>query len=76
MAEIEVAAWTSFVAVVKSFLGQNKVAYYQEVVENDAKKLPSSWNKNEYQNPLPEYLGDVNEEQGELFYQNIKTMEE
>ncbi|KAK5649680.1 hypothetical protein RI129_000709 [Pyrocoelia pectoralis] len=84
MNEIESNAWCSFVTVVQNFLGNHKAKNYIELVEN----MLSNFNilgcnmsiKVHYLyshlDRFPENLGDLSEEQGERFHQDIKTMED
>lgn len=84
MTEVEAAAWSSFTAVVKGFLGRKKVNNYQELVKamlNDFQALGTRMSIKihylfSHLDRFPENLGDVSEEQGERFHQDIKTMEE
>ena len=80
----ELAAWTSFVKVVKNFLGNNKAGNYVELVstmlENFRKlgalmsiKIHFLFSHLEH---FPANLGDVSDEQGERFHQDIKIMED
>ena len=84
MTEIEAAAWSSFVAVVKGFLGKKKASNYQELVEVMLKNFQALEARMSIKihylfshlDRFPENLSDVSEEQGERFHQDIKTMEE
>ena len=84
MTEVEAAAWSSFTAVVKGFLGRKKVNNYQELVKvmlENFKALGTRMSIKihylfSHLDRFPENLGDVSEEQGERFHQDIKTMEE
>jgi hypothetical protein len=84
MTEIEAAAWSSFVAVVNGFLGKKKASNYQELVEVMLKNFQALGTRMSIKihylfshlDKFPENLGDVSEEQGERFHQDIKTMEE
>lgn len=84
MTENEKNAWTSFVSVIKNFLGNKRSENYQEIVETMLKNLKvlginmSSkihYLHNHLEN-FPENLGDYSEEQGERFHQDFRTMEE
>ena len=83
MTEIEAAAWSSFVVVVKGFLGKKKASNYQELVEVMLKNFQALGTRMSIKiyylfghlNRFSENLGDVSEEQGERFHQDIKTME-
>jgi hypothetical protein len=83
MNEIESCAWSSFVLVVKNFLGNKKADNYIQLVEdmllhfnrlgcNMSVKLHYL---HSHLDRFPENLGDLSEEQGERFHQDIKTME-
>jgi hypothetical protein len=83
MNEIESCAWSSFVLVVINFLGNKKRDNYTQLVEDmlchfirlghnmsvKVHYLHSNLDR------FPENLGDLSEEQGERFHQDIKTME-
>ena len=84
MNEIESATWYSFVLVVKNFLGKDKAENYSQLVDD----MLSNFNKlgcnmsikvhflHSHLDRFPDNLGDLSEEQGERFHQDIKTMEE
>ena len=80
---VESAAWISFSLVVKNFLGNTKAGNYKELVEDmlfNFKNLGVKMNiKVHYSfyhlDRFPENLGDLSEEQGERFHQDIKVME-
>ena len=84
MNEIELASWWSFVEVVQSFLGNRKAGNYKDVVQ----KLLDNFQAfginmsikvhflHSHLDRFPENLGDVSDEQGERFHQDIKVMEE
>ena len=83
MSAVEKEAWTAFRHVVHSFLGNNKSDNYKEIVENlivryaDMKcrmsiKLHYLHSHLEFFRPN---LGDVSEEHGERFHQDILAME-
>jgi hypothetical protein len=82
MNEIESCAWSSFVLVVKNFLG-NKKADYTQLVEDmlfHFNRLGCNMSVkvhylHSHLNRFPENLGDLSEEQGERFHQDMKTME-
>ena len=85
MTEKEFAAWISFTVVVKNFLGNNKVANnYIQIVEDMLSKFQSLGAKMSIKihylfshlDRFPENLGELSEEQGERFHQDIKVMEE
>ena len=79
----ENSAWKSFRDVVDNFLGKHKSENYKELVHNliyacqDIKANMSI--KMHFLNShlvrFPENLGDVSDEQGERFHQDIKEME-
>lgn len=83
MTKYEKAAWVDFKNVVKSFLGNKKDENYEAVVE----KMLKSFEKlgcnmslkvhflHSHLKSFPENLGDMSEEQGERFHQDIKEME-
>ena len=84
MNDIELAAWSSLVEVVKNFLGNQKADNYEELVRNMLENfrilgINMSIKVHFLHNHLdrfPENLGDVSDEQGEIFHQDIKLMEE
>ena len=84
MNDIELAAWTSFVEMTQKFLGNFKDENYKEIVQNCLNnfrimgcnmsiKVHFLFNHVER---FPDNLGDVSDEQGERFHQDIKIMEE
>ena len=84
MTEKEFAAWISFTVVVKNFLGNNKANNYIQIVEDMLSKFQSLGAKMNIKihylfshlDRFPENLGELSEEQGERFHQDIKVMEE
>lgn len=84
MTEIEAEAWTSFVSVVKNFLGNHKAAHYSEIVNQmlmNFEKLGVNMSikihfLHSHLDRFPDNLGDYSEEQGERFHQDIKVMEQ
>ena len=84
MTEVEKAAWHSFVAVVKGFLGNTKASNYVDPVEvmlTNFQALGSRMSIKvhylfSHLDRFPENLGNMSEEQGERFHQDIKLMEE
>ena len=76
-------AWTSFKAVVDNFLGNNKADNYKDIVENllinfKKMKVNQSLKIHFLENHLgffPSNLGDVSDEHGERFHQDISVME-
>jgi hypothetical protein len=84
MTVVEKSAWNEFVWVVKNFLGNNKLVDYPQHIEqlmvhfqrlgcNISIKLHFLFS---HLDRFPENLSDLSEEQGERFYQDIRTMEE
>lgn len=84
MTVVEKSAWNEFVWVVKNFLGNKKSADYPQHIEqlmlhfqqlgcNMSIKLHFLFS---HLDRFPENLGDLSEEQGERFHQDIRTMEE
>lgn len=84
MNELESNAWCSFVEVVKNFLGNHKAANYVELVEQMLSNFHTLGCNmsikihylHSHLDRFPENLGDVSEEQGERFHQDISIMEE
>ena len=84
MNAVESAAWCSYISVVKEFLGNNKADNYQELVEMMLTNFQALGARMSIKvhylfshlDRFPENLGDVSEEQGERFHQDIKSMEE
>ena len=84
MSTVEQRAWSAFKETVKNFLGNHKAENYKEII----KELMSSFRKlgcnmsikvhylHSHLDKFPENLGDVSEELGERFHQDIKVMEE
>jgi hypothetical protein len=83
MNEIEACAWSSFVLVVKYFLRNKKADNYTQLVEDmlfHFSRLGCNMSvKVHYLHSnvdrFPEKLGDLSEEQGERFPQDMKAME-
>jgi hypothetical protein len=79
--KIESCAWSSFVLVVKSFLGNKKadnytiiediLFYFNMLVCNMNVKVHYL---HSHLDRFPENLGKLTKEQGERFYEDIKTM--
>lgn len=79
----ELDAWRAFVKVIKGFLGKNKDENYEALVQ----QLLVAYEALGYRmslkihflhshiNFFPENLGDVSDEMGERFHQDIRTME-
>ncbi len=84
MTAVEKRAWEAFVSVVKNFLGNEKAENYKDVVE----RMLQSYHRlgcnmsikvhflNSHLDEFPANLGDVSDEHGERFHQDIKVMEE
>ena len=83
MNRTELEAWSSFVLVVKNFLGNNKALNYADLVSN---MLIAFKNRGcnmsikmhylfSHMDRFPENLGSMSDEQGERFHQDIKEME-
>ena len=76
--------WLSFVVVVKNFLGNKKAENYADLVDEmleafcdlGCKKSIKLHYINSHLDQFPENLGDVSEEQGERFHQDLKTIED
>ena len=84
MTEVEKRAWNAFVAVVKGFLGNIKAANYKDLMETlldsfhalDCNiSIKVHFLKSQL-NEFPANLGDVSDEHGKRFHQDIKVMEE
>lgn len=83
MASVEKAAWESFVEVMENFLGNHKSDNYVEIVNNMLKNFEMLGCNmsvkvhflHSHINYFPENLGQMSEEQGERFHQDMKTME-
>jgi len=81
--ETESNAWLSFKRICKDFLGNHKAANYQDVVQD----LLTSYQAmgcnmslkvhflESHLNFFPDNLGDVSDEHGERFHQDIMAME-
>ena len=84
MSEAERSAWTSFVLLVRNFLGNHKAEDYVELVNNmldNFKHLGCHMSikvhyLHSHLDRFPENLGDTSKQQGERFHQDIKTMED
>ena len=84
MNETEERAWNAFCNVVQNFLGNKKADNYEEIVEELLMSLRDLGCRmsikihylHSHLDNFPENLGDVSEEQGERFHQDIKIMEE
>lgn len=83
MRKTEAIAWQAFVEVVANFLGNHKSEDYEDLIAN----LISAYGNIganmsikmhflfSHLDRFPENLGDVSDEQGERFHQDIKEME-
>ncbi|GBP97509.1 hypothetical protein EVAR_69749_1 [Eumeta japonica] len=79
----EKEAWVSFKQVVTKFLGNEKYPEYVSIVATMLQKFKTLGCLmslkihflNSHLDYFPENLGDVSEEQGERFHQDIKVME-
>ena len=79
----ELSGWTAFTNVVKIFLGKTKASNYKELVETlltSLQQLGANMSimlhfLHSYLACFPENLGDVSDEQGERFNQDISDME-
>ena len=83
MNDKERQAWLSFVLVIKNFLGSHKAENYVEIVNDmlqNLKELGCNMSikvhyLHSHLDSFPENLGDMSEEQGERFHQDLQTME-
>jgi hypothetical protein len=83
MSDIELQAWNAFKDVVKKFLGNAKDSQCEKIVGSMLENLQIlECNMSLKLNFLhfhldyfPENLGDLSEEQGKIFYQDVKEME-
>ena len=84
MTAVESAAWCSYVSVAREFLGNTKASNYQHLVDLMLRNFQGLGARMSIKlhylfshlNYFSENLGDVSEEQGEWFHQDIKIMEE
>lgn len=84
MNPVESRAWKSFVQVITKFLGNTKADNYVELVNNmleNFQRLGCNMSikmhyLHSHLDHFPHNLGDLSEEQGERFHQDIKTMED
>ncbi len=84
LSRVERAAWSSFVAVVQGFLGNNKATDYGRLIE----QLITSYRRmgcrmslklhmlHSHLDEFKENMCDYSEEQGERFHQDIRSFEE
>jgi len=83
MTGLELQAWTGFKSVVENFLGNNKSADYERIVENMIQRYEALGSRmsvkihflNSHLDYFPSNLGALSEEQGERFHQDISEME-
>ena len=83
MTPTEADAWKGFVNVVQKFLGNRRAENYRELVKNmlDAyQRLGANMSiklhyLHNHLDQFPANCGDVSDEQGERFHQDIKDME-
>lgn len=83
LGEAEKDAWISFKNVIKNFLGNHKSPDYKDIVGRMLEKFKALGCNmslkvhflHAHLDQFPENLGDVSEEQGERFHQDIKEME-
>ena len=84
MTDVEKTAWEAFVSVVRNFLGNKKSEDYKQLVQSMIESFQvlgcnmsiKMHFLNSHLEQFPANLGDVSDEQGERFHQDIKTMEE
>ena len=84
MDSLEAGAWSSFCAVVNNFLGNHKAQNYIELVENMLISFSDLGCHmsiklhylHSHLDRFPDCLGDVSDEQGEQFHQELRTMED
>lgn len=83
MSENEASAWLAFAEVVQNFLGKHKSENYKDLVTNlisTFRDIGANMSIKmhflfSHLDRFPENLGDVSDEQGERFHQDIKEME-
>ncbi|KRY69512.1 hypothetical protein T4A_4447 [Trichinella pseudospiralis] len=84
MAQVEEEAWVAFMNVVARFLGKKKDPEYGRLVNDMLENFQKlGWNMNLKLHFLnlhldffPQNLGNVGEEQGKRFHQDIKQMDQ
>ena len=82
MTSVEKEAWISFKKVVQGFLGNSKASNYKELEENMLEKYHNLGCNmsikmhylHSHLDWFPENCGDVSDEQGERFHQDMKGM--
>ena len=80
---LELKAWESFVQVVQHFLGNNKAQNYEKLVDDMLKSYKRMGCRmslkihflHSHLDFFPPNLGDVSDEHGERFHQDISEME-
>ena len=80
---IELRAWKAFVQLVKNFLGNHKASNYEELVDEMLKSYKSMGCRmslkihflHSHLDFFPSNLGEVSDEHGERFHQDISEME-
>ena len=81
--EMELEAWTSFVEVVKIFLGNHKAENHSQLIQNMLKSYEKMGCRmslkmhflHSHLDFFPANLGAVSDEHGERFHQQISVME-
>ena len=76
---VETEAWISFKKVVQDFLGNSKASNYKELVDNMLENYHNlgcnmsikMHHLHSHLDRFPENCGDVSDEQGERFHQDI-----
>ena len=84
MTAVEARAWVAFTNVVQGCLGGKKEDSYKEIVDELLLSLQGLgcrmsiklYYLHSHLDKFPDNLGDVSEEQGERFHQDIKVMED
>ena len=84
MTAVEARAWVAFTNVVQGFLGNKKAKNYEGIVDELLLSLRGLWCRmsiklhylHSHLDKFPDNPGDVSEEQGERFHQDIKVMED
>ena len=84
LSEVWLAAWTSFVSLVKSFLGNHKAENSREIVGElvGTYRRMGCWMSlklrvlHDHLDVFKENMGGYSEEQGERFHQDIRSFEE
>ena len=84
MTAVEARGWVAFTNVVQGFLGNKKDDNYKEIVDELLLSLRGLRCRmsiklhylHSHLDTFPDNLGEVSEEQGERFHQDIKVMED